>query len=90
MPSEIVPERVPFRVLVIGGSYAGFATIVNLLDLCHGKPCRFAASKTDDASRNEPEQRRVPIQVTFVDERDGYCKCSLNFIELTPQTVNVR
>ncbi|TQB68712.1 hypothetical protein MPDQ_002892 [Monascus purpureus] len=72
MPSEIVPERAPFRVLVIGGSYAGFATIVNLLDLCHGKPCRFAASKTDDASRNEPEQRRVPIQVTFVDERDGY------------------
>ncbi|KAE9972935.1 hypothetical protein BLS_003815 [Venturia inaequalis] len=55
----------PLRVLVVGGSYAGLAAALNLLDLCSGKAPRF----TPDI---EHFPKPVPIKVTIVDERDGF------------------
>ena len=57
-----------FRVLIIGGSYGGLAAALNLLDLCQGNPARF---KPDELSSS---QATVQVQITIVDERDGYCK----------------
>lgn len=58
-----------FRVLIIGGSYGGLATALTLIDLCRGRFPRFH-SNPDDI----PPQHRIPIKITVVDERDGYCK----------------
>lgn len=69
MPS--LEERPPFKVLVVGGSYAGLAATLNLLDLCHGRKCRFNLDEAD----NGPG-KKVPVQITIVDERDGYCMSS--------------
>jgi hypothetical protein len=66
MPS--LEERPPFKVLVVGGSYAGLAATLNLLDLCHGRKCRFNLDEAD----NGPG-KKVPVEITIVDERDGYC-----------------
>ena len=73
MPSNegalnVISQSNPFKVLVIGGSYAGLGTTLNLLDLCAGKHPRFAGSG------EAPEAKKVPIDVTIVDERDGYCE----------------
>lgn len=56
----------PFKVLVVGGSYAGLSAALNLLDLCHGKSVRF---KPDTA----PPSHKIPVEITIVDERDGFC-----------------
>ncbi|TLD39663.1 pyridine nucleotide-disulfide oxidoreductase AMID-like [Venturia nashicola] len=55
----------PIRVLVVGGSYAGLAATLNLLDLCSGKAPRFTPNI-------EHTSRPVPVKVTIVDERDGF------------------
>ncbi|KAJ5767066.1 uncharacterized protein N7511_004682 [Penicillium nucicola] len=60
-------EEQVYKVLVVGGSYAGLAATLNLIDLCHGRKCRFNL----DPSAVAP-QRKIPVQVTIVDERDGY------------------
>lgn len=71
MPSNeaLVPFSRMFRVLIIGGSYGGLAAALSLLDLSQGKKTRFNYSP--DA---KVPQAQVPIQITVVDERDGYCK----------------
>jgi hypothetical protein len=71
MPSNEGPnilQAVP-RVLVIGGSYSGLAATVNLVDLCDGKQPRFTSIPTDVVS----PKTKLPIDITIVDERDGYC-----------------
>ncbi|KAI4848528.1 FAD/NAD(P)-binding domain-containing protein [Aureobasidium sp. EXF-8845] len=62
-----IPQAVP-RVLVIGGSYSGLAATVNLIDLCDGKQPRFTSTPTDVVS----PKTKLPIEITIVDERDGY------------------
>ncbi|OJD31296.1 apoptosis inducing factor [Diplodia corticola] len=57
--------RKPFKVLVVGGSYAGLSASLNLLDLCHGKPPRFLP---DTPAPTE----KIPVEITVVDERDGF------------------
>ena len=71
MPSNeaLVPFSRVFRVFIIGGSYGGLAAALSLLDLSRGKKARFNYSP--DA---KVPQAQVPIQITVVDERDGYCK----------------
>lgn len=59
----------PFKVLVIGGSYGGLATSLNLWDLCNGRSARFNA-----ALENEPNDVKIPVEITVVDEKDGYCE----------------
>jgi hypothetical protein len=63
-----IPQAVP-RVLVIGGSYSGLAATVNLIDLCDGKQPRFTSTPTDVVSPTT----KLPVEITIVDERDGYC-----------------
>ncbi|KAJ5329418.1 hypothetical protein N7452_009808 [Penicillium brevicompactum] len=62
-----INEPPPFKVLIVGGSYAGLAATLNLVDLCQGRKCRFNLDEADKA----PEHK-VPVQITIVDERDGY------------------
>lgn len=73
MPSNEEPnilQAIP-RVLVIGGSYSGLAATVNLIDLCNGKQPRFTSTPTDVVS----SKTKLPVEITIVDERDGYCMC---------------
>ncbi|RAH54779.1 apoptosis inducing factor [Aspergillus piperis CBS 112811] len=56
-----------FRVLVVGGSYGGLTAALTLLDLSRGRVARF--NSTPDA---QPPHRQLPIQITVVDERDGF------------------
>lgn len=71
----------PFRVLIAGGSYGGLTTAIHLLDHCSGAKAKAAAASIA-ASENESTQptQSVPnpvrVDVTIVDERDGFCKFS--------------
>jgi hypothetical protein len=72
MPVARLVEQ-PSRVLVSGGSYAGLSVALNLLDLCNGLPSRFTGEKAaPDTSK------QVPLEITIVDERDGFCKLRRN------------
>ncbi|KIW64819.1 hypothetical protein PV04_09726 [Phialophora macrospora] len=57
----------PFKVLVVGGSYAGLSTALNLLDLCNGRSAR-----TQMVSPTTGQPVKVPVEITMVDERDGF------------------
>jgi hypothetical protein len=61
-------EQPPFKVLIVGGSYSGLAATLNLIDLCHGRKCRFNLDENEKGPGHT-----IPVQVTIVDERDGYC-----------------
>lgn len=65
-------SRIPTKVLVIGGSYAGLAASLNLLDLCQGRPARF--SSRYGADKSAEARVSLPVEITIVDERDGYCE----------------
>ncbi|KAJ9150414.1 Apoptosis-inducing factor 2 [Pleurostoma richardsiae] len=56
----------PFKVVVIGGSYAGLSAALNLLDLCEGRNAR--CSRGAECSFKEP----INVDITIVDERDGF------------------
>jgi hypothetical protein len=74
---NITAGRAPWRVLIAGGSYAGLSAALNLLDLCGGRPPRFnPAFKFEDISAafTGTLTRRIPVEITIVDERDGYCE----------------
>ena len=64
------PAELPVtKVLVVGGSYGGLSAAVNLLDINNHTTPRFNyPNYTWD-----PEAPRTPIEVTLVDERDGFC-----------------
>jgi hypothetical protein len=56
------------KILVLGGSYGGLSTAVNLLRLCRG---------TTDSTENIPGALMSPelnVEIKIVDERDGYCE----------------
>ncbi|KAJ5100096.1 FAD-dependent pyridine nucleotide-disulfide oxidoreductase [Penicillium argentinense] len=68
MPSnDGVPGARPFRVLIIGGSYGGLSTALTLVDLSRGRIPRFSYDRTI-----APPAHRIPVQITVVDERDGF------------------
>ena len=69
-PTEGITYETPWRVLIIGGSYAGLAAATNLLDLSEGRLPRFNPT----LERDTRFSYKVPIQITIVDERDGYCE----------------
>lgn len=70
MPSDehLIALARPFRVLIVGGSYGGLSAALNLLDLSNGQRARF--NYTPDA---KPPASRIPVHITIVDERDGFC-----------------
>jgi hypothetical protein len=76
MPSNDFVRTVSrnFRVLVIGGSYGGLAASLALIDLSQGRIPRFDCNPDAKAPTH-----RIPIQITVVDKRDGYCMLSLWF-----------
>ncbi|KAM5348570.1 hypothetical protein ACJ41O_008394 [Fusarium nematophilum] len=57
------------RVLVLGGCYAGLSAVVNLLDLSQGLTPRMNA---DTPYVHHPDLPRFDVEITVVDERDGY------------------
>ncbi|EXJ79477.1 hypothetical protein A1O1_08741 [Capronia coronata CBS 617.96] len=57
----------PFKVLILGGSYGGLGTALNLLDLCNGRSARFSAAQVEPHDHG-----KIPVDITIVDERDGY------------------
>lgn len=59
----------PYKVLVVGGSYAGISAVLNLIDLCTGKTPRCGARVDDSEAFKIP----IDVDVTIVDERDGFC-----------------
>lgn len=59
----------PFNVVIVGGSYAGLGTALNLLDLCSGRFPRFEYN-----IEGEPDRRKIDVEITIIDERDGYCE----------------
>ncbi|EFX03678.1 pyridine nucleotide-disulfide oxidoreductase [Grosmannia clavigera kw1407] len=56
----------PFKVLVVGGSYAGLATALNLSDLCQGRDARGGWGVEN------PCKTIIHTDITIVDERDGF------------------
>ncbi|KAK3939180.1 hypothetical protein QBC46DRAFT_388427 [Diplogelasinospora grovesii] len=59
----------PFKVLVIGGSYGGLSTALNLQDLCSGRAPRCGPQTQTEEQRSQPN---VAVDITVVDERDGF------------------
>ncbi|WYZ37541.1 hypothetical protein EsH8_II_001047 [Colletotrichum jinshuiense] len=58
----------PFKVFIVGISYAGVSTALNLLDLSIGKTPRLAHTPYE----HHPDFKNVPVEITIADERDGF------------------
>ncbi|KAF7713380.1 Uncharacterized protein PECH_001319 [Penicillium ucsense] len=67
LKDTVLTSARPFRVMVIGGSYGGLSTALNLWDLTQARLPRFNYAYDGPAPTE-----RIPIQTTIVDERDGY------------------
>ena len=59
----------PHRVLVVGCAYGGVSAIVNLMDLEKGKARQPVYPGAEFGGRKS----RNGIEITVIDERDGYC-----------------
>lgn len=59
----------PHRILVVGCAYGGIAAIVNLLELSNGK----ARQPIYPGPDFKGAKSRRGVEVTVIDERDGYC-----------------
>lgn len=66
-----LPE--PVKVFIVGGCYAGLSAALNLIDLSQGKQPRQAY----EAYEHHPDLPRFDVDITIVDERDGYCKFAI-------------
>lgn len=75
---DATPDSAPFRVLVLGGCYGGLSTTLNLIDLAEGRAARQGNGTLPG------HDGKVPIEVTMVDERDGFCAYSY----LRPHNLN--
>lgn len=65
-----VADARPHRVLVVGGAYAGVAAILGLLNGLDGKPvCPVYGDSKSDLPNPRP---KAPVEITLVDERDGF------------------
>ncbi|CEI62987.1 unnamed protein product [Fusarium venenatum] len=56
------------RVLILGGCYGGLAAAVNLLDLSQG----YSPRMNSEPYTHHPNLPTFNIEITIVDERDGY------------------
>lgn len=57
----------PFKVLILGGSYGGLSAALNLIDLAEGRAARQGNGVVPG------HDGKVPVDITIVDERDGFC-----------------
>ncbi|EAW07131.1 putative pyridine nucleotide-disulfide oxidoreductase AMID-like [Aspergillus clavatus NRRL 1] len=69
MPSNeaLISLSRPFRVLIAGASYGGLCAALTLLDLSRGQLPRFNSDP-----EAQPPQYQIPVEITLVDEKDGY------------------
>ncbi|OLN95354.1 Apoptosis-inducing factor-like protein A [Colletotrichum chlorophyti] len=58
----------PFKVFIIGTSYAGVSSALNLLDLSSGRSPRLAHTPYE----HHTDFKNIPLEITIADERDGY------------------
>lgn len=58
------------RVLVLGGCYAGLSAAVNLLDLSQG----YSPRMNSEPYIHHTNLPHFDVEITIVDERDGYCE----------------
>ncbi|SPQ26369.1 1fd6dbbd-9467-41b6-a320-a38a4d06889a [Thermothielavioides terrestris] len=71
--SSVEGSTHPFKVLIVGGSYAGLSAALNLQDLCSGLPPRCAPQpKEEDSGAERNERPQFSVDITIVDERDGF------------------
>lgn len=72
MGSQFDPaaESTPFKVLILGGCYGGLSAALNLIDLAEGRAARQGNGVLPG------HDGQVPVDITIVDERDGFCKQS--------------
>lgn len=63
----------PFRILVAGGSYAGLSAALNIQDLCSGRAPR-CGTPTEPSESDATANADIAVDITIVDERDGFCK----------------
>ncbi|KAF5001436.1 hypothetical protein FGRMN_1032 [Fusarium graminum] len=56
------------RVLILGGCYGGLSAAVNLLDLSQG----YSPRMSSEPYIHHPDLPQFNIEITIVDERDGY------------------
>jgi apoptosis-inducing factor 2 len=61
----------PHRILIVGGAYAGITAVLNLLDLAQGKQERPSVYELPNF---EGRKSRRGIEITVIDERDGFCR----------------
>ncbi|KFX87151.1 hypothetical protein V490_08500 [Pseudogymnoascus sp. VKM F-3557] len=70
---QVIPEKAveqpQNRVLVIGGAYAGLSAVIHLLELANGGEHRLTSVPLPPV-KGIP--LRTPVQITMVDERDGF------------------
>lgn len=59
----------PFRVLIVGGSYGGLSAALNLQDLCRGLAPRCGPKPVEGEQVGRPQ---LNVDITIVDERDGF------------------
>lgn len=72
-------ESTPFKVLVLGGCYGGLSAALNLVDLSEGRAARQGNGAVPG------HDGKIPIDITIVDERDGYCmfECLITSVPIT-------
>lgn len=59
----------PVRVVVAGGSYAGFTAVLTLIDLIKGLQPRIGVEAPFDPELCKPHK----VEIVLLDERDGFC-----------------
>jgi hypothetical protein len=62
----------PFRVVIIGGSYAGLSVVQNLFNFDHGIPLEFPLNSKSLPVIPEGIQTKRRVEIVLVDERDGF------------------
>lgn len=60
----------PHRILIVGCAYGGISALVNLIDLGLGHARQTVYPVPDVKGK----KTRNGIEITVIDERDGYCK----------------
>ncbi|CAN8100929.1 unnamed protein product [Discula destructiva] len=66
MGSQFDSASGPFKVLILGGCYSGLSAALNLIDLSEGRAARQGSGVLPG------HDGKIPIEVTIVDERDGF------------------
>lgn len=77
----------PHRVLVVGCAYGGISAVVNLLDCAKGKGMRD--NYIPDTVDFKNKKSKQGVEVTVLDERDGYCTSLSTTTFIHPSHLNV-